>query len=64
MIGPVRKEAEDERRAKKIQQLLRAACRVEREGDLHVAAVLRKMAAESLPANGLQTLPSFECPED
>ena len=48
----------------KIQQLLRAACRVEREGDLRVAEVLRKMAAESLPAGGLQTLPSTECPED
>ena len=48
----------------KIRQLLRAACRVEREGDLHVAEVLRKMAAESLPASGLQTLPSVECPED
>ncbi len=48
----------------KIRQLLRAACRVERQGDLHVAEVLRKMAAESLPANGLQTLPAFECPED
>ncbi len=48
----------------KIQQLLRAACRVEREGDLHLAEVLRKMAADSLPANGLQTLPSVECSED
>ncbi|MCH7856662.1 MAG: hypothetical protein IIB37_07915 [Gemmatimonadetes bacterium] len=48
----------------KIQQLLRAACRVEREGNLHVAQVLRKMAEESLPAGGVQTLPSFECPED
>ena len=48
----------------KIQQLLRAACRVEREGDLHVAEVLRKMAMESLPAGGPRTLPSFECPED
>ena len=33
----------------KIQQLLRAARRVEPEGDLHVAEVLRKMAAEFLP---------------
>ena len=48
----------------KIQQLLRAACRVEREGDLHVAKVLRKMAAESLPAGGLRTLPSTEYPEN
>ncbi len=48
----------------KIQQLLRAACRVEREGDLHVAEVLRKIAAESLPAGGLQTLPSTTCPEE
>ena len=48
----------------KIRRLLRAACRVEREGDLHVAEVLRKMAVESLPASGIQTLPSFECPED
>ena len=48
----------------KIRRLLRAACRVEREGDLHVAEVLRKMAAESLPAGGQQTLPSFDCPDD
>ena len=48
----------------KIRQLLRVACRMEREGDRHVAAVLRKMAAESLPAGGPQTLPSYECPED
>jgi hypothetical protein len=48
----------------KIQKLLRAACRMEREGDLHVAEVLRKMAAESLPAGGIQTLPSIECSED
>ncbi len=47
----------------RIQQLLRAACRVEREGDLHVAEVLRKMAAEVLPADGLRTLPSVDCPE-
>ena len=48
----------------KIRQLLRAACRVEREGDRHVAAVLRRMAADALPAGGPQTLPSFKCPED
>jgi len=48
----------------KIRQLLRAACRVEREGNLHVAEVLRKIAAESLPASGLQTLPSTKCPEE
>ena len=48
----------------RIRQLLRAACRVEREGNLHVAEVLRKIVAESLPADGLQTLPSIECPED
>ena len=48
---------------KKIRQLLRAACRVEREGDLHVVKVLIKMAAEFLPASGLQTLPSVECPD-
>jgi hypothetical protein len=48
----------------KIRQLLRAACRVEREGDLHVAEVLRKIAAESLPAGGIQTLPSTKCPEE
>ena len=63
MTGPVRKEAEDERGAEN-PELLRAACRVEREGNLHVAEVLRKIAAESLPADGLQTLPSIECPED
>ena len=48
----------------KIRKLLRAACRMEREGDLHVAEVLRKMAVETLPAGGIQTLPSFQCPED
>ena len=48
----------------RIRQLLWAACRVEREGNLHVAEVIRKIAAESLPADGLQTLPSIECPED
>ncbi len=48
----------------KIRKLLRAASRMEREGDLHVAEVLRKMAVESLPAGGIQTLPPFECPED
>ena len=47
----------------KIQQLLRAACREEGEGHLHVAEVLRRMAAEFLPAGGLQTLPSIECSE-
>ena len=51
-------------REQKIRQLLRAACRVERQGNLHMAEVLRKMAADSLPANGLHTLPSVECPED
>jgi hypothetical protein len=48
----------------KIRQLLRAACREEREGDLRVAQVLRKMAVDFLPARGPQKLPSFECPED
>ena len=48
----------------KVRKLLWAACRMERDGDLHVAEVLRKMAVESLPASGIQTLPSFECPED
>ena len=48
----------------KIQKLLRAACRMERGGDLHVAEVLRKIAVESLPAGGTQTLPPFEGPED
>ena len=48
----------------RIRQLLRAACKVEREGDLHVAEVLRKIAADSLPAGGLQTLPSVQCPEE
>ncbi len=47
----------------KIQHLLQAACRVEREGDLRVAEVLRKIAADSLPAGGIQTLPSSECPD-
>ncbi len=50
--------------AQKIQHLLRAACRVEREGDRRVAEVLRKIAVESLPAGGIQTLPSFECPDN
>jgi hypothetical protein len=48
----------------KIRQLLRASCRVERGGDLHVAEVLRKIAAESLRAGGIQTLPSTKCPEE
>ena len=47
----------------RIRQLLRAACRMEREGKLHVAEGLRKMAAESLPAGGLKTLPPHECTE-
>ena len=48
----------------KIRRLLRAACRVEREGDLHAAEVLRKIAAEALPAGGLETLPSVDCSEE
>ena len=48
----------------RILQLLRAACRVEREGDRHVAEGLRRMAAESLPAGGRQTLPDVECPDN
>ncbi len=48
----------------KIRKLLRAACRVERGGDLHAAEVLRRIAVEALPAGGIQTIPSFECPED
>ena len=48
----------------RILQLLRAACRVEREGDQHLAEGLRRMAAESLPAGGWQTLPHIECPEN
>lgn len=48
----------------KIRKLLRAACRVEREGNLRVAGVLRKIAVETLPDGGVQKLPSFECPED
>ena len=63
MTGPVTKEGTMSSE-QKIRQLLRAACRVEREGDLHVAEVLRKMAADSLPADGLGTLPSVECPPD
>ena len=47
----------------KVRQLLRAACRMEREGDLHLAEVLRKMAADALPAGGLLALPSTECTE-
>ena len=47
----------------RIRQLLRAACRVERDGDRHVAEGLRRMAVEFLPADGQQTLPNFECPE-
>ena len=46
----------------RVRQLLRAACREEREGNLHMAEDLRKMAAESLPAGGEETLPSFDCP--
>ena len=48
----------------RIRHLLRAACRVEREGDLHAAEVLRKIAAEVLPAGGSETLPSVECSEE
>ena len=47
----------------RIRHLLRAACRVEREGDSYVAEMLRRMAAESLPAGGVQALRSIECPE-
>jgi hypothetical protein len=47
----------------RIQQLLRAACREEREGDPQVAEGLRKIAAESLPAGGQQALPTTECPD-
>ncbi len=47
----------------RIRQLLRAACRIEREGDRQVAEGLRRMAEEFLPAGGRKTLPHFECPE-
>jgi hypothetical protein len=47
----------------RIHQLLRAACREEREGNPYVAEGLRKMAAESLPAGGQQSLPTTECPD-
>jgi len=62
-MGPVRRGGQTMSVEQKIQQLLRAACREEGEGHLHVAEVLRRMAAEFLPAGGLQTLPSIECSE-
>ncbi len=48
----------------RIWQLLRAACRVEREGNKRVAEGLRKMAADSLPAGGVEALPPYDCPEN
>jgi hypothetical protein len=51
-------------REQKIRRLLRAAGRVEREGDLHATEVLRKIAAETLPAGGSESLPSVECSDE
>jgi len=48
----------------RVRQLLQAACRVEREGNVHMAEGLRKMAAESLPARVMGTVPSLEVSEN
>ncbi len=48
----------------RIRHLLRAASRVEGEGDSRVAELLRQMAEEALPMDRPKVVPAMGCQSD